>query len=48
MFCKIVYISDNVAHIEIPAGTPVAMNLMNILRRMNQYMNGKIQMILKK
>lgn len=30
MFGKIVYISDNVAHIEIPAGTPVAMNLMNM------------------
>ena len=30
MFGKIVYISDNVAHIEIPAGTPVAENLMNM------------------
>ena len=30
MFGKIVYISDNIAHIEIPAGTPVAMNLMNM------------------
>ncbi len=30
MFGKIIYISDNVAHIEIPAGTPVAENLMNM------------------
>ena len=30
MFGKIVYISDNLAHIAIPAGTPVAMNLMNM------------------
>ena len=30
MFGKIVYISDNVAHVEIPAGTPVAENLMNM------------------
>jgi len=30
MFGKIVYISDNVAHIEIPEGTPVATNLMNM------------------
>ena len=30
MFGKIVYISDNVAHIAIPEGTPVAMNLMNM------------------
>ena len=30
MFGKIVYISDNIAHIEIPTGTPVAMNLMNM------------------
>ena len=30
MFGKIVYISDNIAHIEIPEGTPVAMNLMNM------------------
>lgn len=30
MFGKIVYISDNVAHISIPDGTPVAVNLMNM------------------
>lgn len=30
MFGKIVYISDNVAHISIPEGTPVAVNLMNM------------------
>ena len=30
MFGKIVYISDNVAHIEIEKGTPVATNLMNL------------------
>ena len=30
MFGKIVYISDNVAHIEIPDGTPIATNLMNM------------------
>ena len=30
MFGKIVYISDSVAHINIPAGTPVAMDLMNM------------------
>ncbi len=30
MFGKIIYISDNVAHIEIPDGTPVAENLMNM------------------
>lgn len=30
MFGKIVYISDNVAHIEIPEGTPIATNLMNL------------------
>ena len=30
MFGKIVYISDNVAHISIPAGTPVSMDLMNM------------------
>lgn len=30
MFGKIVYISDNIAHIEIPAGTPVAQNLLNM------------------
>lgn len=30
MFGKIVYISDNIAHIEIPEGTPVATNLMNM------------------
>ena len=30
MFGRIVYISDNVAHIEIPEGTPVATNLMNM------------------
>ena len=30
MFGKIVYISDSVAHISIPAGTPVAMDLMNM------------------
>ena len=30
MFGKIVYISDNIAHIEIPAGTPIAENLMNM------------------
>ena len=30
MFGKIIYISDNVAHIEIPEGTPVAENLMNM------------------
>lgn len=30
MFGKIVYISNNVAHIEIPEGTPVATNLMNM------------------
>ena len=30
MFGKIVYISDTVAHIQIPEGTPVATNLMNL------------------
>ena len=30
MFGKIVYISDNVSHISIPDGTPVAVNLMNM------------------
>lgn len=30
MFGKIVYISSNIAHIEIPEGTPVATNLMNM------------------
>ncbi len=30
MFGKIVYISDNLAHVAIPEGTPVAMNLMNM------------------
>ena len=30
MFGKIVYISDTVAHISIPEGTPVASNLMNM------------------
>lgn len=30
MFGKIVYISDTIAHIAIPAGTPVATNLMNM------------------
>lgn len=30
MFGKIVYINDSVAHIEIPAGTPINMNLMNM------------------
>lgn len=30
MFGKIVYISDTLAHIQIPAGTPVATNLMNM------------------
>ena len=30
MFGEIVYISDNVAHIKIPDGTPVATNLMNM------------------
>ena len=30
MFGKIVYISDSVAHISIPEGTPVAMDLMNM------------------
>ena len=30
MFGKIIYISDNVAHIEIPDGTPIAENLMNM------------------
>ena len=30
MFGKIIYISDNVAQIEIPDGTPVAENLMNM------------------
>ena len=30
MFGKIVYISDNIAHISIPEGTPVAQNLMNM------------------
>ncbi len=30
MFGKIVYISDSVAHISIPAGTPVNMDLMNL------------------
>ncbi len=30
MFGKIIYISDNVAQVEIPAGTPVAENLMNM------------------
>ena len=30
MFGKIVYISDNVAHINIPEGTPVSENLMNM------------------
>ncbi len=30
MFGKIVYISDNLAHIEVETGTPVATNLMNM------------------
>ena len=30
MFGKIVYISDNLAHISIPTGTPVSMDLMNM------------------
>ena len=30
MFGKIIYISDTIAHIEIPEGTPVASNLMNM------------------
>ena len=30
MFGKIVYISDNIAHIEVPQGTPIAQNLMNM------------------
>ena len=30
MFGKIVYISDNIAHINIPAGTPIGMNLINM------------------
>lgn len=30
MFGKIVYISDSIAHIEIPNGTPVSMDLMNL------------------
>ena len=30
MFGKIVYISDSLAHISIPAGTPVNMDLMNM------------------
>ena len=30
MFGKIVYISDNIAHIEVPQGTPIQQNLMNM------------------
>jgi len=30
MFGKIIYISDNTAHIQVPDGTPVATNLMNM------------------
>ena len=30
MFGEILYISDTVAHIKIPDGTPVATNLMNM------------------
>ncbi len=30
MFGKIVYISDNIAHIEVPQGTPITQNLMNM------------------
>ena len=30
MFGKIVYISDSIAHISIPNGTPVGMDLMNM------------------
>ena len=30
MFGKIVYISDSVAHINIPNGTPINMDLMNM------------------
>ena len=30
MFGKIIYLTDNIAHIEIPEGTPVAQNLMNM------------------
>jgi len=30
MFGKIIYINDNIAHIQIPAGTPVNVNLMNM------------------
>ena len=30
MFGKIVYISDSIAHISIPNGTPVHMDLMNM------------------
>ena len=42
MFGKIVYISDNIAHINIPEGTPVAENLMN----MNVVFEGNNQKIL--
>ena len=30
MFGKIVYISDNVAHVSVPQDAPVIMNLMNM------------------
>ena len=30
MFGKIIYISDNTAHISVPEGTPIATNLMNM------------------
>ena len=30
MFGKIIYISDNLAHVKIADGTPIATNLMNL------------------
>ena len=32
MFGKIVYLANNVAHIEIPEGTPLNENLMNKIK----------------
>src|SRR5574344_139743 len=46
MFGKIVYISDNIAHISIPEGTPVATNLMNmhvVFEDANKRILGEVQ-----
>jgi len=46
MFGKIIYISDTVAHIAIPEGTPVASNLMNmhiVFEDQNKKILGEVQ-----